>query len=87
MERCRGTYGPLCRHLLTVQEKRWAVTFKEIEEILAFPLPTSAREHRAWWGNDGTHVQARAWRAAGWRTQDVDLGAETLVFERSAPRA
>lgn len=87
MEKYRGKYGPLCRHLMTVQGKRWPVTFREVETILGCELPPSARKRRAWWGNDGTHVQARAWRAAGWRTQDVDLGAETLVFERSAPRA
>lgn len=84
----RGKYWPLFRHLMAVQGKQWPVTFKEIEAILGFPLPASARKYLMWWANeDETHSQARAWRAAGWGAYDVDLRGETLVFERSAPSA
>ena len=30
------------------------LTFQQIETILGFTLPPSARRHRAWWANPGT---------------------------------
>jgi hypothetical protein len=70
------------------QRKKWcAMRFDDIEEILKFPLPPSARRHRGWWTNDpnGTHVQARAWMGAGWRVWRADLSAENVEFERTVP--
>ena len=49
-----------------------------------FPLPKSAWQHSAWWANGGGHSQARAWLSAGWRTSEVSLAAQTLVFERGS---
>jgi hypothetical protein len=66
-------------------EKKWCnLRFGEIEGILKFPLPPSARTHRGWWTNDpnGTHVQARAWMGAGWRVWRTDLNSERVEFER-----
>lgn len=83
----RGKYAPLHRHLLTLgAEREWRTSFGAIETILGFHLPNSARLHRPWWANskrsDG-HSHALAWQAAGWRSRDVDLEAETLTFERA----
>ncbi len=81
----RGKYAPLYRHLSELAEPRWRASFVEIETILGFSLPDSARIHRPWWANPGAgggHSHALAWQAAGWRTRLVDLGAEELVFER-----
>ncbi len=81
----RGKYAPLYRHLLSMNGPRWRTTFREIEEtVLGFKLPASARLHRPWWANrngGGGHSHALAWQAAGWKTKDVNLEAETLVFE------
>lgn len=82
-----GKYTPLFRHLTWLDENRWPATFQDVGDVLGFPLPRSAHAHHAWWANDGSHSQARAWQQAGWRTCDVDLGAATLVFERQAPNA
>jgi hypothetical protein len=55
--------------------------FSDIEELLGFPLPRSARRHAAWWSNSGgAHVQSLAWMNAGYRTEDVDLEQETVRF-------
>ena len=82
----RGKYAPLYRHLLSAQpEPEWRTTFGEIESILGFRLPDSARLHRPWWSNSkkgSGHSHALAWQAAGWRTREVDIEAETLVFAR-----
>ncbi len=80
-----GKYAPLYRYLITRTGFRWRASFSEIEAVLGFDLPASARRHQAWWANEdgGSHSHARAWREAGWRTRDVNLRAEMLVFERA----
>ena len=82
----RGKYAPLYRHLLSFRsEPEWQTTFGELEAILGFRLPDSARLHRPWWSNSkkgSGHSHALAWQAAGWRTREVDIEAETLVFAR-----
>lgn len=82
----RGKYAPLFRHLAALDVGSWRATFREVESILGFTLPNSARVHRPWWSNqaDGGHSHALAWHAAGWKTRAVDLTAEVLVFERMA---
>ena len=76
-------YDPLSRHLESLDATAWYATFRDIERILNFPLPASARDHRSWWHNNAIgHPQAPAWMDIGWKTTDVDMGAETLVFRR-----
>lgn len=81
----RGKYAPLYRYLRARAGREWRVSFTDLEAVLGFTLPESARVHRPWWSNQrnaGGHGQALAWRAAGWKTRAVDLEQETLVFER-----
>lgn len=59
------------------------LSFGEIEELVG-PLPRGARRLRQWWANK-TSIQARAWRAAGWRVALVDTGSERVLFERLWP--
>jgi hypothetical protein len=61
----------------------WRVTFGEIEKVLGFTLPNSARIHRPWWANQGEgggHSHALAWEMAGWKTSQVDMAKEPVVF-------
>ena len=84
----RGKYRNLFAHLCDLQSHEWQATFREIESILGFSLPASARLYRPWWGNQrlgGGHSQALAWNVAGWETADVDMDAETLVLRRKRP--
>jgi hypothetical protein len=61
----------------------WRASFKEIERILGFGLPPSSRRHRALWSNNAqNHVMTQAWLSAGWRTEQVDLEKEQLVFRK-----
>ena len=81
----RGKYAPLYRHLAGLAGEEWRVSFGEIERVLGFRLPDSARLYRPWWSNQkggGGHSHALAWQAAGWKTRDVDLEAEVLRFTR-----
>lgn len=82
----RGKYAPLYRCLSTKTGSRWQVSFRELEAILGFALPDSARLYRPWWSNqkrDAGHSHALAWQAAGWKTREVHLEEEVLVFTRA----
>lgn len=76
-------YDPLKLHLCSWHADRAPMTFSQIEALLGFPLPRSAREHQAWWANtEGTHSHARSWLGAGWRTSDLDIVGERVIFVR-----
>ena len=84
----RGKYKRLFMCLVGRPDYMWRTTFEEIEEVLGFNLPASARLYSAWWANEepgGRHTHAFAWTAAGWKTSEVDMAAETLVFKRPKP--
>jgi hypothetical protein len=75
-------YDPLMAYLAAVpeQDARVEMRFGDVERLVG-ALPESARMYRPWWGNS-SHVQARAWRAAGWHVQEVDLAEGRVVFAR-----
>lgn len=79
-----GKYVPLAEHLGGRDEDEWASSFAEIEGILGFSLPPSARKYREWWGNQtgAGHSQASGWQDAGWQVWKVDLDGERVVFRR-----
>lgn len=78
-------YERLARHLAAQADEPLTFSFKEIERILGFDLPPTARgaHARSWWANTTTHVQGRAWLAQGWRTANIDPENETLEFRRA----
>jgi hypothetical protein len=79
-------YEPLGRYLANISFTEWRATFSEIEKVLGFSLPPSARTYAAWWGNDrNSHSQASAWLEVGWKAAQVDVGAARVVFCRELP--
>lgn len=83
----KGKYHRLYTHLCRLTTQEWRTTFSEVETIIGFGLPPSARLHRPWWSNQSGrigHSQALAWAAAGWETAEVDMDAETLLLRRKA---
>ena len=83
----RGKYQRLYTHLCGMTTQEWRPSFDEIESIIGFELPASARLHRPWWSNQtggNGHSQALAWSAAGWETADVDMAAEVLLLRRKS---
>ena len=61
------------------------LSFQQVESILGFVLPPSARRHRAWWANPSSpqdHPYAQAWLAAGGKVDTVDQQAEWVRFRR-----
>jgi hypothetical protein len=62
-------HDPLRDYLRQQSTGEFPLSFREIEKILAGPLPTSALKHQ-WWANElspnTSHVQQRAWGDAGY---------------------
>jgi hypothetical protein len=75
-----GKYDPLRDYLARRSGDEVKMAFADVERLVG-TLPTSARNHRAWWADD-SKVEARAWRAAGWRVQSVNQTTEFVVFAR-----
>ena len=74
-------YEPLTRHLALRHLSEIPMRFADIEALLGFQLPASSRKYRTWWSNNAdSSVITKAWLTAGYRTRDVDLAAEKLVF-------
>ncbi len=77
-------YDPLKHYLESRSGSEIPLSFAQIEGVLDFSLPASARRHQAWWANTGgAHVHAVAWLDAGWRTSRVDLGGQHVVFRKA----
>ena len=84
--RACGVYQPLYRYL----ENRYATTvvlrLSEIEDILGFALPASARTDRDWWTvadpSTGAGAYGGAWTSAR-RTAVPNFPAGTVIFERN----
>lgn len=77
-------YEKLSAHLASLNDDEWTAEFKDIEAILGFALPRSARTYPAWWSNqtDEGHSQSASWKSVGWRTQKLDLSNKRLTFVR-----
>ena len=65
-------YDRLKEYLMNSGKEAIEISFAEIENILQFPLPSSAYVHNAWWSNNGLnhsqvsrHKKAQFW----WREQ------------------
>ncbi len=78
-------YEPLEQFLKSRPTEEVPMTFAEIEKVIGRPLPEAARAHRAWWSNNpSNNVMTKAWLAAGYRTERVDMASRRLVFCRVA---
>ena len=75
-------YAQLRDYLANRKTGPWHARFTDVEQILGFPLPASARKYPAWWANQnrGSHVQCSGWLNAGWHTSNVDLENESVTF-------
>lgn len=79
-----GKYSKLGVYLQSNTNDIVKLTLGEVEEILGFPLPQSAREHQAWWANSGhSHTHAiDGWLNIGWKAR-VDLSSQVVVFTKN----
>jgi hypothetical protein len=76
-------YTGLKSYLAAQRQPRIRLSFGEVGKRAGIRLPSSAYQHPAWWANDSkSHVQAKAWLEAGYKTEDVDLAAQSVEFVR-----
>jgi hypothetical protein len=58
------------------------MTFGEIERVTGTKLPNS-KQYPAWWSNNiWNNVMTKVWLEAGYRSEQVDIAHEKLVFRR-----
>lgn len=77
-------YEPLERFLKSRHTEEVPMTFAEIEKVIGRALPEKASGHRAWWSNNpSNNVMTKAWLAAGYQTERVDMASRRLVFRRA----
>jgi hypothetical protein len=78
MAKHQPKYGPLSRHRSAASHPT-TMPFAEMSGSVG-GLPASAYRDPAWWANDPTHVQARAWLDVGLRVETVDLDRQIVGF-------
>jgi hypothetical protein len=82
-----GRYQSLYKYLENRYANTVVLTFAEIEDLLGFALPDSARRREDWWTNpdlDATRPgYSDSWLLAN-RTARPNLLALTVVFDRAA---
>lgn len=81
-------YAPLESHLRDSGRALVPMTFGEIEHVIGVRLPPAAFRHRALWSNNpGNWVMTKAWLAAGYETEKVDMRNGKLVFRKASTPA
>ena len=80
-------YRSLHRYLDGRYANTVVLTFAEIEDLLGFALPATARIQQEWWANldadSPPSDQSRSWTQAN-RTAKASLLTQTVSFERAS---
>lgn len=76
-------YEPLTEFLRRQSRAVVRMSFDEIERVIGAKLPPSATHHRAWWSNNAqNNVMTKAWKDAGFESEDVDMKGRRVAFRR-----
>lgn len=76
-------YEPLTEFLRRQSSAVVRMSFDEIERVIGAKLPPSAVHHRAWWSNNAqNNVMTKAWKDAGFESEEVDMKGRRVVFRR-----
>ncbi len=80
LDKVSAKYRGLAEYLLSTNETRITLSYSQIEEILGFALPDTARKFKqSYWANTETHSYASSWMAVGYKTR-VDVDSDTVTF-------
>ena len=83
LDKVSAKYRGLAEFLLSSNETRVTLTYSQIEEILGFALPDTARKFKqSYWANTETHSYASSWMAVGYKTR-VDVDNDTVTFVKN----
>jgi len=76
-------YRKLAEYLLSSNETRVTLSYPQIEEILGFTLPDSARNFKpSFWANTKTHSYSSSWMGVGYKTQ-IDPNSDSVTFVKN----
>ena len=80
LDRVSAKYRGLAEYLLLSNQMRVTLSYSQIEEILGFALPDTAKKFKqSYWANTETHSYASSWMAVGYKAR-VDTDNDTLTF-------
>lgn len=80
LDKVSAKYRGLAEYLLSSNETRVTLSYSQIETILGFALPDTARKFKqSYWANTETHSYASSWMAVGYKTR-VDVDHDTVTF-------
>ena len=80
LDKVSAKYRGLAEYLLSSNETRVTLSYSQIEEILGFALPDTARKFKqSYWANTETHSYASSWMAVGYKTRG-DIDSDTVTF-------
>jgi len=75
-------YRPIIAYLAAQRGSEVTCTFAQIEGIVGFPLPRTARTVTGFW-TDRLRPHVRAWKQAGWQAH-LDFPNRRVIFRRDA---
>jgi hypothetical protein len=75
----KAKYDPLFERLCRAPDGPLTLSMDEIDGLVR-GLPASARAQRAWWKNDPSRAQAKAWLNAGREVDAVDVDTGRVSF-------
>ena len=80
-------YNPLKSFFAREERTTFTLTFAEIEEILGYELPPTARKHKAfWYRHDDSHISvSQAWETEDYKMFDMRFDQEKMRFKRVHP--
>ena len=83
LDKVSAKYRGLAEYVLPSNETRVTLTYSQIEQILGFALPDTARKFKqSYWANTETHSYASSWMAVGYKTR-VDVDNDTVTFVKN----
>ena len=80
LEKVSAKYRGLAEYLLESKQTKVTLSYPQIERILGFPLPDTAKNFKhSYWANTKTHSYASSWMAVGYIAR-VDTESDTITF-------
>ena len=83
LNKVSAKYRPLAEYLVRSASTRVELSYAEIEAILGFRLPDTARNFKqSFWANTKTHSYASSWLEIGYKTR-VDAKSDKVTFVKN----
>ena len=76
-------YKPLAEYLFRSGENKVILTYRQIEDILGFDLPSTAYNFpQSFWANTETHSYSSAWMKVDY-TARTNISEQKVIFEKN----